>query len=80
MNYSLLRSREIEARTSSRIIWTSSAPRRLIAFSSDLEKGHQMHTDFLKYFRILAATDTLVAFQDALGDTRLKHFNIAGDT
>jgi hypothetical protein len=46
----------------------------------DLEKSHQMPADFLENFRVLSSANTLVAFQDPLGHTRLQHFDIAGDT
>jgi len=45
----------------------------------DLAIGHHVRTKLLEDLRVLAAADTLVTFQNALGDARIEHFDIAGN-
>jgi len=46
----------------------------------DVAKSHEMLAEFREYFRILAAADALVTFQDTFADTRFEHLDIADDT
>lgn len=46
----------------------------------DLAIGHYVRTKLLEDLRVLAAADTLVTFQNALGDARFQHADIAGNT